>query len=631
MTGPDSVAEEEIRKLREQVSFLRRERALLLQHMSDGYWDWRIQEDYEYMSPRFWEIFGYRAEEKEHRPSEWQALIHPDDLAPTLATFERHVESRGAVPYDQLVRYRHKEGHWVTVRCRGEVIEWGDDGKPIRMVGTHTDVTTLNETRSRAEILYASASVGIWDWLDVNEDKEFWSPRFYQLLGYEPGEIPATLANFQMLLHPDDHERTFAMVTAHLDGTSRFDLEYRLKHKTKGYRWFRGLGEAVFDDAGKPVRMVGSIQDIHERRVAVGQLEALSVRHELSLKASGIGIWDWDVVNDNLLWDERMFSLYGVRKEDFGAAYDAWVQGVHPGDRDEGARTVEGALAGTEEFNTSFRVVWPSGEVRTIRAIATVVRDDDGKPLRMVGVNWDVTELQRHADEIGRASEELARINTELEQFVYFASHDLQAPIRHVTSFVKLIEERLETQLDGEVKDWMGFVTNGAHRMKLLVEDLLMFSRAGKEELVLESFPLAEVVGPVADVVSVDRDRALRVLHDELPTVQGKASLIRQVMQNLFENAVKYARPEVPPEVRVTVEDAGSRWRIHVKDNGIGIDEKFSERIFQPFQTLARADSDSTGIGLALCKKIVERHGGEILLSESGSEGSTFSFTLGKG
>ncbi len=488
-----------------------------------------------------------------------------------------------------------------------------------------SELARADDAQTRAEILYQSSSIGIWDWTDVHGESEFWSPRFYELLGYSPGEIPATLGNFRQLLHPDDHARTFALVDAHFEDGTPFDLVYRLKHKTKGYRWFHGLGKAVFDAEGQPIRMVGSIQDVHEEHVAHEKLEALTLRHQLSLNASNIGIWDWDVIANVLVWDEQMYRLYGTSEADFDHAYAAWESGVHPDDRDRGAREVQDALAGQREFNTEFRVCWPSGEIHTIRAIATVVRDPEGTPLRMVGVNWDITEEKQRSAELESKSVELAEVNEQLEQFVYFASHDLQAPIRHISAFIELLDKRLKPTLDEETSQWMGFVAEGAVRMRELVEDLLLFSRAARQEIHVESVPLDSLIDHTKSVFT-----ELAVEHGSLPTVRGSRTLLGQVFQNLFENAVRYAREDVAPQVRLVSTEDDTHWHLQVIDNGVGVDAALCEQAFEPFRRLSRAGGGS-GIGLALCRRVVERHGGTIDLrpNETGP-GSTVAFSLAK-
>ncbi|MGF1456468.1 MAG: PAS domain-containing protein [Alphaproteobacteria bacterium] len=266
------------------------ERTALMKISYDGFWDWDFAKNVQYMSPRFWQILGYEPSEKAHEPAEWQALALPEDQKAFQEALRRHVAIGGEDRLSQEMRYRRKDGSLATVLTRGQVIEWGADGQPLRLVATHTDLTPIRRTEAalrRSDERFATAvqgmSVGVWDWADVSQENTWWSPLFFELLGFEPGEVETTVSLFRSLIHPDDVETTFEAVDAHLHRKVPFRVEYRLKHKHQGYRWFLGSGQAIWDEAGKPVRMIGSIMDIHDRKT--GELmksEFVStVSHEL--------------------------------------------------------------------------------------------------------------------------------------------------------------------------------------------------------------------------------------------------------------------------------------------------------------------------------------------------------------
>lgn len=274
--------------------------ALLARGTIDGIWYWDLERpDEEWMSPEFWELFGVDPATKRHDPAEWQDIIFPEDCDIALANFEKHRADPSHV-CDQVVRYRHADGSTVWVRCRGLAVR-DEHGTPIRMLGVHTDLTRLkraeaalaeaderlrlqleqsdelvrrlDDANDRFDLALAGASVGIWDWIDVNGGKEYWSPRFYELLGYENGEIEASLSEFERHLHPEDRERTFEAVARHFEHGEPFDVEYRLRTKSGEYRWFRGTGLAARDESGKATRMVGSIQDINKQMETMQLLE----------------------------------------------------------------------------------------------------------------------------------------------------------------------------------------------------------------------------------------------------------------------------------------------------------------------------------------------------------------------
>ncbi|OXM43939.1 sensor histidine kinase [Amycolatopsis alba] len=241
----------------------------------------------------------------------------------------------------------------------------------------------------------------------------------------------------------------------------------------------------------------------------------------------------------------------------------------------------------------------------------------------------EVTDLERAQETIAVRTRELERSNSDLEQFAYVASHDLQEPLRKVASFCQLLQKRYQGKLDERGDQYIGFAVDGAKRMQALINDLLAFSRVGRrpgENVLLETGDLLNIaLGNLEDAIA---ESGARITHGELPAVLGEKSLLTAVLQNLVGNAIKF-RGEDPPEIDVSAERDGEDWRFSVTDNGIGIKDEYAERIFVIFQRLhGRGDYPGTGIGLALCRKIVEHHGGRIWLDTTVTAGTRFSFTL---
>jgi PAS domain S-box-containing protein len=244
----------------------------------------------------------------------------------------------------------------------------------------------------------------------------------------------------------------------------------------------------------------------------------------------------------------------------------------------------------------------------------------------------DITERKRVEEEKNRIAEDLKRSNKELEQFAYVASHDLQEPLRMVASYTQLLERRYKDQLDDTAREFIAFAVDGANRMQRLINDLLVYSRvqtrAGEPELVELNHVLGQARANLA--VAIEESGAL-VTNDELPVVMADPAQLLSVLQNLIGNAVKF-HGEEPPHVHISARESDGEVEISVRDNGIGIRKEHQERIFLIFQRLHnRKDYPGTGIGLALCKRIVERHGGRIWVESDEGSGATFTFTLPKG
>lgn len=248
-------------------------------------------------------------------------------------------------------------------------------------------------------------------------------------------------------------------------------------------------------------------------------------------------------------------------------------------------------------------------------------------------VGKDITDRRRLEEELESRAERLERTNAELQDFAYIASHDLSEPLRMITSYLQLLQRRYEGQLDETADEFIHYAVDGANRMKALIDDLLLYSRVGSVEV--DRSPVdadAVLMDVLRSLEGAILERGATVTHDPLGMVDGDATQIGQLLQNLLTNAIKFGRPGVPPEVHVDRVPARNRWHIVVRDNGIGIDERHAERIFKMFGRLnGREQYEGTGIGLAICRRIVDRHAGRIWVESTLGSGSAFHVSIPDG
>lgn len=366
-------------------------------------------------------------------------------------------------------------------------------------------------------------------------------------------------------------------------------------------------------------------------QLAAQSLKESQARLELALEASGDGWWDWNMLTEEVIWSDQFLQMLEYEPGELSPSFKTWQSLIHPDDLPRVQALLKDHLQHKAiPYVFDHRVRTKSGQWKWIAALGKVVAwNNQGKPLRMVGMHHDISDRKQAEQEMQRINAELLRSNQELGQFAYVASHDLQEPLRKIGSFTDLLADRYQDQLDEKADRYIRYITDGAARMQGLIDDLLSFSRVGQAELKIKSIALSSLVEQVLiDLEKVIEQRHVELVIDPLPTVAVDPVQMRQVFQNLIANAIKYCQADIP-SIHVKAIQNQDVWTISVKDNGIGIDPQFSERIFVIFQRLHhREEYSGTGIGLAICKKIVERHGGQIWVESAEGQGAIFSFTL---
>jgi len=281
------------------------------------------------------------------------------------------------------------------------------------------------------------------------------------------------------------------------------------------------------------------------------------------------------------------------------------------------------ALHGEQVRDAEMVIAPTRGAPRTLLASGQAIRDPAGRTLGAVVAMHDITARKR-------MEAELERSNADLQQFAYVASHDLQEPLRTITSYLTLLQRRYQGKLGADADEFIGFATDGAQRMSALIKAVLAYSRVGTHGAAFGPTDCgALVAAAVANLEARIVESGAQVVYDALPAVHGDAAQLGQLFQNLIGNALKFTRPDTPPVVRVEAERQGERWLVRVTDNGIGIAPAHTARIFQMFGRLhTRTEYEGTGIGLAVCQRIVERHGGRIWVESQPGQGAAFLFTL---
>lgn len=446
----------------------------------------------------------------------------------------------------------------------------------------------------------AVAHTGSWR-LDTVRNELVWSDETYRIFGIPTG-TPMTYEMFLATIHPEDREYVDGKWAAALRGEP-YNIEHRIIAGVE-VRWVHETAELEFDEKGALVGGFGTVQDITERKRLEREMEMLAR-------------FPGENPNPILRIDRGGAILFANPAA--GPVLRQWQRQVGDPAPDEWQEMVRGTLTG------SIQVVEADVAERTYSMTLA--------PIPTAGyVNIygrDITELKQAEKDLRDKSEELARSNAELEQFAYVASHDLQEPLRMVSSYVQLLARRYKNKLDQDANDFIDYAYDGATRMQNLINDLLAYSRVGTRARESAPVNMEDALSTALDNLKITiTESAATIERGPLPVVEGDEGQLVQVFQNLVGNAIKF-HGDAPPLVAVTATGDGEEWTISVRDNGIGIEPQYFKRLFNIFQRLHGRDKyPGTGIGLAICKRIVERHGGRIWVESQPGAGSTFRFTV---
>jgi signal transduction histidine kinase len=382
------------------------------------------------------------------------------------------------------------------------------------------------------------------------------------------------------------------------------DQAYGLESGADGY-----LCEPV-----EPELLIATVVSFLRLHEAEAKLRDNEERLKLAQKIAGLDFWEWDIRKNTVT------QSGGHSGQPEVTSFQTWLGSVHLEDRKAVEDTLKGACAGQESFQYEVRHVSSASILHWLSTKGRAFYDDEGQPIRLIGSDMDVTERKK----IELA---LQRSNEDLSQFAHMISHDLQEPLRTVATFTELLAKKYSPALGEEGATFMSFIIDGSQRMSIMIRDFLALCQTDHAQL--QEIDMEDVFRTVLSNIStsVDESGAI-VTHDALPVVWGDGAQLVQVLQNLIANALKYRKPDEAPRIHISGRPKNGEWIISVADNGIGFDHKDAGIIFGVFKRLHGPEFPGTGIGLAIAKKIVERHGGRIWAESQPGQGARFFFTL---
>ncbi|MHC0066219.1 PAS domain-containing protein [Nostoc sp. UIC 10890] len=669
---------------------------LAVQGNNDGIWDWNVKNNQVFFSTRWKEMLGYAEDEISNHVDEWATRVHPDDIGFVRQAIADHF-AKITPFFISEHRVRCKDDTYKWVLDRGQAV-WDEDGNVVRMTSCHTDITErkqaeeqLRQSEERFQIVARASNDLLWDW-DLLTDEVWWNQALQTLFGYSVEQITLNVYWWYEHIHPDDRQRIASETMALIDsGRTLWLNEYRFRRGNGSYAYVFDRGYVIHDKTGKPVRMIGAMMDISERQAAQrdrnraqAELERQNMRSQLfanitlkirqSLQIDEI-LQTSVIEVQKLLLADRVLILRLQPDGSFMAVQEAVVPGlpvilgqqiIDPCFRDNYIEQYrQGQISSIndikeaniqpchveflQQFAVQANLVVPIFLKNQLWGL--LIAHQCAHPRQWTG--WEIELLQQLADQIAIAStqslileqetrqrQELARSNKELQQFAFVASHDLQEPLRKITTFGDRLKTTCGDTLTEQGRDYLERMQNAANRMQTLIEDLLTLSRVTTRAQPFVSVNLAKIAQEVlCDLEVYIQQTGASVEIAELPTIKADPLQMRQLLQNLLGNALKFQRPQIPPVITIygnILNDQADNTsanselcQIIVEDNGIGFEEKYLDRIFNVFQRLhSSIEYEGTGIGLAICRKIAERHHGNITAQSIPGQGAKFIVTL---
>ncbi|HET7625903.1 MAG TPA: PAS domain S-box protein [Verrucomicrobiae bacterium] len=609
---------------------------LALEASRIGTWDWNMESGKITWDDYNSALFGLKPGEFRGNFDHFRDLVHPDDLEPVERAISTVVDNKGNLMMEFRVIWPN--GEIRDLFARGKVF-FDRRGKPVRMAGVTLDITERKRGEESARRLAAIVESSDDAIVAKNLDGIIttWNKGAQQLLGFSAKEAigqPITL-----VISPERHQEEQMLLERIRSGQKVEHFETQRQRKD-GTILDVSLTVSPIKDAQDKIIGASSIaRDITDVKRYQQALESQArMLREQAQMLDLANVMGRDLDDRIFLWNTGMEKMYGwQRTEMLGRVSYKILKTRFPKPIEE----IRETLMREGQWDGEIIKTRKDGKELTVSSQWVLHRDHEGRPSAIIEVNTDITERKNAEQQVLRMNTELERrvrertveltaANQELEAFTYSVAHDLRAPLRHIDAFTKIILDDFASEIPEEARHYLDNIRKGSQNMSRLVDDLLNLARVSRQELKRELTPLKNVVDEViGDLKHETENRKIEWRVSPLPTVMSDPGLMKQVFVNLLGNAVKYTRPRENTVIEIGEQHMGKDAVLYVRDNGVGFNMKYADKLFGVFQRLHRADEfEGTGVGLATVDRIIRKHGGRIWADSELGKGATFYFTF---
>lgn len=623
-------AEAHVRELSERLS-------IALDAANVGTWYWDIKTDKLIWDEHMKELFALKANIYQGSYAEFLDYVHPDERQSINNKTCRALKSK-----ENKVEVEHRviwpDGSIHVIATRGRIYR-DEQGEAIRMAGASCDVTErrraerrLRESEEKFRSIVETTNEWIWE-IDIEGRHTYNNPALQRLLGYRPGELLGKTC--LPYVHEMDREWIVAFHAEHVAKKSGWtSVIVRWRHKDGSYRYLESSAIPIISDKGEIKGFRGADRDITLRRRVEQALEELSERLNLALRAASMGTWSWNIIEDTMIWDDYMYPLYGLESGSFSGNGEAAMSFIYAADRDYVRQEIQKALHDNMSLDIEHRVQWPDGSIHFIAARGKVYRNECGKAVRLTGVSWDIT-ARKHADQLGRQyhieSAHVARVNS-MGEMASTLAHELNQPLAAIANYTRGCIRRLESG-NFQMKQVLHAMQQAAlqsERAGEIVHRMKNFVRKGS--LYYEEVDLNKLIRDMSALIHYEmREFPVNIqleFSERIPNLPVDKVQIEQVILNLMRNAIEAMQEARTPKPKLIVRTLMSgKDAIHVDiiDNGPGFSYEAAQQLLTPYFT---TKPKGMGMGLAICRTIVEAHGGHLSAKINPEGGAWFQFTL---